>query len=787
MNQGKPPQDRSQASTDLDSLVDQFKADWREGRSPQLEAVWESAGHSASEVLFRELMLAELEARATRDTTQSVVDYLERFRELPFSEDTIRSTFAEWEATAYTKKLDGDSQVIPRPQCSLPEQLDRYEIRETLGKGGFGTVYRAWDPRLQREVALKVPHAHLLQTPEIRERYLREARAMSALRHPGICPVYDVHEFDDGTLLLSLAFIEGEALSEYIRREAPIDERQAATIVIQIGTAVDHAHRKGILHRDLKPQNILMNEGQESPVVTDFGLARRNESGDATLTQEGELLGTPAYMSPEQASGDAESLGPRSDIYSLGIILYEMLAGQRPYSGSTAQVLSKVLNEEPSPIRSLRPSVSPAMEAVCRRAMSKEPANRFQSMALFCRALESSMHGQLATPNVAPTASDSTPPERHSWSRWLWAAGAVLAIILGAAGALNSFLGDHDPRSAEPETHAGAPASPSKSAATSPFVGRWRLFSRNLPATGGLIEFSDTGEATLWLPESGAGATGSVRLPSPSSLRAVDSVQMTWEAVSTEAATPQTRFGFELGPATLATLNWKVEIESGDKHFPTTDLNLYSHESWSLTMADSDHCVGLRNRTSSDGAKDMKINHDWITLIREDVAVGLPLPINHWLSNDVRYWERKNAGRVACLFTPDCRLFLAPSKNEIFGGRQGLGGVELTYRVLEVSEQSIQLELRSVPTKDRSQLASLWKSIRLGPKEVWTCVLQDAKSRSGDVQVERQFHVVEVRERLKSYVEEVDGKPVTKTKAETIGVEVPVTMSFSLSSVNRDP
>jgi serine/threonine protein kinase len=268
----------------------------------------------------------------------------------------------------------------------IPEQFGRYRILKTLGKGGMGTVYLAHDKHLDRKVALKVPTFSSEEDPTILERFYREARAAASLLHQNLCPLYDVGEVN-GTPYLTMGYIEGKPLSEVLKHGTPPTPRQAAVLVRKIALALEEAHRANVIHRDLKPANIMMNMRGE-PVVMDFGLARRTVAHEARMTQAGRAMGTPAYMSPEQACGDVNRMGPPSDIFSLGSILYELLAGEVPFKGSSLIVLAQVVTDEPMSIRGLRPEVDSRLEAICNKAMAKEISRRYASMAEFAEALE---------------------------------------------------------------------------------------------------------------------------------------------------------------------------------------------------------------------------------------------------------------------------------------------------------------------------------------------------------------------------------------------------------------
>ncbi len=263
----------------------------------------------------------------------------------------------------------------PAGAAGVPQQVGRFQVRARLGAGAFGTVYRAYDPQLDREVALKVPQPGTLDNPTAVARFLREARAAARLHHPHIVPVYDAGS--DGTHhYIASAFIEGQTLAQAVER-GPFDCHRAAEVVRDLAEALDHAHRLGIVHRDLKPANVLLDR-QGRPHLTDFGLAHRQDAA-TRLTHEGAILGTPAYMAPEEALGRHGDARPASDQYSLGVVLYELLCGQTPFAGPAPVVLYNAVHQEPPALRGLRPDVPPELEAICRKAMAKRPEGRYDS------------------------------------------------------------------------------------------------------------------------------------------------------------------------------------------------------------------------------------------------------------------------------------------------------------------------------------------------------------------------------------------------------------------------
>ncbi|NUQ11486.1 MAG: serine/threonine protein kinase, partial [Gemmatimonadaceae bacterium] len=261
----------------------------------------------------------------------------------------------------------------------------RYQIVRQIGQGGMATVYLAHDLKLQREVAVKVLR------PDIgailgAERFLSEVRITARLDHVHILKLLD-SGVADGQLYYVMPNVRGESLRDAINREGQLGVEQALQITKQVASALDHAHRHGIVHRDIKPENVLLQEG--AALLTDFGIALAvQESDGERLTETGLSLGTPHYMSPEQAAGE-RTVDARSDQYSLAAVLYEALVGEPPVTGRTMQaVVARLLSEAPRPVRTVRPAVAEHVDAAIARALSKVPADRFASVAEFSRALD---------------------------------------------------------------------------------------------------------------------------------------------------------------------------------------------------------------------------------------------------------------------------------------------------------------------------------------------------------------------------------------------------------------
>ena len=314
----------------------------------------------------------------------------------------------------------------------MPRFLGEYELLEEIARGGMGIVYRARQDKLNRLVAVKLIKSGSLADSNELLRFRREAEAMAELEHPHIIPIYEIGQEDDQPYF-SMKLIPGGNLGRHIPRLKD-DPRTVAAVMAKVARAVHYAHQRTILHRDIKPSNILLAEHDE-PYVTDFGLAKRLGPGSDTMeTVTGAVMGTPAYMPPEQARGGTKSVTTAADVYSLGATLYEALTGQPPFAGeSAAEIMRQVLDQEPARPSSVQPKLDRDLETICLKCLAKEPARRYGSAEALAEDLERWLAG-------LPIAARRVP----AWEKavkWVKRKPAIAALVLTVPLALLVLIG----------------------------------------------------------------------------------------------------------------------------------------------------------------------------------------------------------------------------------------------------------------------------------------------------------------------------------------------------------
>lgn len=350
--------------------------------------------------LLERLLQVEIEYRGKRGDVFELMEYVDRFPQIADHSDLVERLTRMFEQSV---ARTSENEIFRQ----LPFVFGRFEVQKELGSGAMGTVYLAFDPTMNRQVALKIPKLEANEDPQLLERFLREARATNAMNHPNICGMYEFGQIG-GTCFIVMEYIDGRPLHDYIKPNLP--QHQIALLIRRLALALAHAHECGFIHRDLKPSNVMI-ASNGVPKVMDFGLVRRfGESGDLRLTQSNMLVGSPAYMSPEQARGENATLTPASDIYSLGTMFFESLTGELPFKGSMASVLGKIaMLRAPKP-STIRPDVDSQLESLCLMMLEKKPHNRPVSMNFVAASLLDWIR-RSRTENEAPATADVQPDE----------------------------------------------------------------------------------------------------------------------------------------------------------------------------------------------------------------------------------------------------------------------------------------------------------------------------------------------------------------------------------------
>ena len=383
----------------IDQICDGFETVWKSERRPSIEGFLEGTAGLGCQLLLRELVLLDVQYRRRKGEFPRVAEYRNRFPDLDESWLNAELTAGLRDHAAaggpgHSSESSTQNWSAKPPFAGdyEPRTFGKFQILEQVGVGAFGTVWRAVDVRLNRIVALKIPHAHLRETSCDIARFYGEARAAAQLRHPGIVTVHEVTDLN-GLPVLVCDFVAGTSL-QYLLAKGRLGRRESVKLVAKVADALAYAHSMGAIHRDIKPANIMLDAVADSgaglvdagsdwpgePRIVDFGLASL-EQESIHLTQEGAIIGTPAYMSPEQAVGrdSAHPIDHRTDIYSLGVVLYELLTGALPFAGTRSELLKKVIGSEPPSPRRLDRAIPRDLESICLKTIAKEPRHRYAS------------------------------------------------------------------------------------------------------------------------------------------------------------------------------------------------------------------------------------------------------------------------------------------------------------------------------------------------------------------------------------------------------------------------
>jgi len=331
-----------------------------------------------------------------------------------------------------TGTLPGGALAAAKASADAPvRQVGRFQVLDRIGRGGMASVFKAHDPGIGRDVAIKFLHASLCEDEEYRARFLREARASGGLSHPNIVTVHDVGEVD-GRPYMAMELLDGEPLADLLEPGQPLPIRDTVVMAVQLARALDYAHKRGIVHRDIKPGNIARVRGTLDIKVMDFGIAHMESTKGEQRTRAGDVLGTPQYMAPEQMNG--QKIDGRSDLFSVGIVLYQMLTGVRPFTGdSVVNLALKIAKDDPTPLNKLRPEIPASLRRVVDRCLAKAPENRFQTGAELADALVKVLHD--IDEEARNKGRSKLIPLRVKWAAMM---AGIVAIVMAVSGSIIS-------------------------------------------------------------------------------------------------------------------------------------------------------------------------------------------------------------------------------------------------------------------------------------------------------------------------------------------------------------
>lgn len=361
-------------------------------------------------------------------------------KDLPTMGTEVISSPASPEDTQCGAPKRGEAEAGP----FQPRNFGEYELLQEIARGGMGVVYKARHRTLNRVVALKMILSGKSASDTAVQRFYQEARAAAKLDHPNIVPIFDIGE-QEGNHFFTMAFIEGKTLKSLVAEKGNLSIQETLSLMVPIVEAVDFAHQHGIIHRDLKPDNVML-DAQGRPRVTDFGLAKRMGEGDPNLTAAGQILGTPAYMAPEQALGGERKIGPEADIYALGGILHFLLTGLPPFTGATmTEILSKVITAPAGRPSQHNAAVPTDLDEICARCLEKDVGKRYAKAADLARDLKDQI-GSLTTGAATVTKVErrrfepaASPPQKAGAGRWIMAAGVAAVLLLAIGGAYYGY------------------------------------------------------------------------------------------------------------------------------------------------------------------------------------------------------------------------------------------------------------------------------------------------------------------------------------------------------------